>query len=267
MMTEITNMILRKDLIICLQLIVLVPLVEAIETEDQKQDLLSESIYSNTLNQSEDQLVSCLLVPSKDVEVGTPVDGVLAEVKVDRGDRVNSGQLLARLKSGVQQALVNYRSAQAKYGVRRMKRTEELQQKQLMSEQDLDDIFTEQELSELELRQSREELKLRKITSPIQGIIAERFRSEGDLVGPEKIFRIIQISPLFIEVVLPASQFGKAKQNQVWNIKLELINRSIKAKVKVVDSVVDPASSTFRVRLIYPNKNNEIPSGLRCSLE
>ena len=52
MMTEITNMILRKDLIICLQLIVLVPLVEAIETEDQKQDLLSESIYSNTLNQS-----------------------------------------------------------------------------------------------------------------------------------------------------------------------------------------------------------------------
>ena len=36
------------------------------------------------------------------------------------------------------------------------------------------------------------------------------------------------------------------------------------AAVSVVDRVVDPASSTFGVRLELPNPDHSIPGGLRC---
>lgn len=38
------------------------------------------------------------------------------------------------------------------------------------------------------------------------------------------------------------------------------------AKVTLVDKVIDPASNSFRVRLILPNPGNRVPSGVRCRI-
>jgi multidrug efflux pump subunit AcrA (membrane-fusion protein) len=38
------------------------------------------------------------------------------------------------------------------------------------------------------------------------------------------------------------------------------------ASVTVVDRIVDPASSTFGVRLELPNADHAIPGGLRCQV-
>jgi hypothetical protein len=42
-----------------------------------------------------------------------------------------------------------------------------------------------------------------------------------------------------------------------------LVQGSVKARVTVVDRVVDAASGTFRVRLELPNPGNRIPSGIK----
>ncbi len=39
------------------------------------------------------------------------------------------------------------------------------------------------------------------------------------------------------------------------------------AKVVVVDKLIDPASSTFWVRLQLPNSGNKIPAGIRCNVK
>ena len=83
--------------------------------------------------------VSCLIQPSLEINVGTPVDGVIETVSVDRGDIVAPGQLLAKLNSGVEAAAVETQSAKADFGARKRQRNEELQRKQLISTQELDE--------------------------------------------------------------------------------------------------------------------------------
>lgn len=209
---------------------------------------------------------TCLLVPSMDVNIGTPVDGVLEAVNADRGDVVQAGQLLARLNAGVEAAAVSYVEAKAQFGGRKLARNEELYRKQLVSSQDVDELETERELAHRELREKREQLRLRSIVSPIRGVVVERFRNRGDLVRQEKIFRVVQLDPLFVETIVPGEQFGKVKTGQMREVSLPVLNQKVQAKVSTVDRVIDPASGTFRVRLTLPNPRNDIPSGLRCQV-
>ncbi len=210
--------------------------------------------------------LSCILEPSLDVFVGAPVEGVVERVEVDRADIVKRGQLLAQLQAGVEQAAVNTQAAREAYARRRIERTEELQQGQLMSQQELDDIRIEYELARLELAERREQLRIRRITSPIEGVVVERFHDPGNLIQKEHLLRIMQLDPLHVEVVLPVEYFGSMKVGERRAVWLQHLDSIHEAKVVVVDRIVDAASSTFRVRLALPNPNYSIPSGLRCEI-
>ena len=48
----------------------------------------------------------CVIEPSARIKVASPVRGIIEEVKVDRGDRVEQGQVIARVKASVEQATV-----------------------------------------------------------------------------------------------------------------------------------------------------------------
>jgi membrane fusion protein (multidrug efflux system) len=208
--------------------------------------------------------ISCLIEPSVEVNVGSPADGTLEVVHVDRGDVVNRGQLLAKLDTAVQVAAANVLEAKAAYGSRKFRRNEDLQKQQLISSQELDEIATEQRLAELELKERREQILLRSISSPIRGVIVDRYRHRGDLVKQEKIFRIAQLDPLHVETVVPASYFGRIHPEQSYEVTPQLVGGKLKARVSTIDRVIDAASGTFRVRLLLPNPHYELPPGQRC---
>lgn len=209
---------------------------------------------------------TCLIEASRDLQVGTPVDGVLEQLAVERGDLVLPGQLLARLNSGVEAAAVDTQSAKAEFGARKMERNRELQSRQLISAQEADELNTEQRLAELELRERQERLRLKVITSPVRGVVVDIFRNPGDLVRQEKILRLMQLDPLHVETVMPARQFGRYKVGQTYSVVTELGAQRHVARVHAVDRVIDAASGTFRVRLLLPNPKYDIPPGQRCSL-
>jgi multidrug efflux pump subunit AcrA (membrane-fusion protein) len=62
--------------------------------------------------------LTCLIQPHLVVKLGSPVEGVLAEVTVDRGDFVKQGDVVARLESGVEEASLALAEARARNDVR-----------------------------------------------------------------------------------------------------------------------------------------------------
>lgn len=211
--------------------------------------------------------MECLLEPHLVANVGSPVEGTLAQVLVDRGAAVTRGQVLARLNSNVEAATVNLRRAQEDFGQRKVKRNEELYRKNLISAQEKDELETQVQIAALELKQQQEVLALRTIVSPINGVVVERFLAPGDRVSQEKILRIAQIDPLNVEVVVPVELFSAVRSGMVGEVRVDSFPAgTMKARVAVVDRVIDAASGTFGVRLQLPNPGNRIPAGLRCSV-
>ncbi len=211
--------------------------------------------------------LQCLLEPRLIADVGSPVEGTLSQVLIERGDNVRAGQIVARLNANVEAATLDLKRAQLEYGQRKVQRNDELFKKSLISASDKDELETQTRIAELEVKHQQQVLALRTITSPINGVVIERFLAPGNHISQEKIARIAQIDPLNVETIAPVALFGAIKPGAMAEVKLEpLFPGSYKARVTVVDRVVDAASGTFRVRLELSNPGNRIPSGIKCAV-
>jgi membrane fusion protein (multidrug efflux system) len=125
-------------------------------------------------------------------------------------------------------------------------------------------------LREEELKKDRETLRLRTIVSPIDGVVVERKMAPGDFIRTDKamVMKLAQIHPLNVEVVAPASIFGTVRVGMTGNLNLEpFLPGSYKAKVVVVDKVIDAASGTLGIRLQLPNPDSKIPAGIKCMVD
>lgn len=244
--------------------------------------------------ESGSESLDCVIEPHELVEIGSPVRGVLEQVHVERGDLVDAGQPVAELESAVERAQVELARAAAKMegevrsrqarlalGERKQARAELLFEREALSLDLRDEIETESALAALELRQAHEKQRLaqleleraiatlerRRIHSPISGVVVERRRSVGEMVDQDTILTVAEIDPLRVEVILPSARFGSVRTGMRAAVVPEQPGDRVHvAQVAIVDRVVDAASGTFGVRLLLPNPDHAIPSGLHCQV-
>ena len=209
----------------------------------------------------------CLVEPYAEIELSSPVPGVLADVQVERGDVVTRGQVVATLESGVVRASLDLAKARAEFAARRVGRNEELYRKQMISIHEKDEMETEAHLLQLELREVEERLEERTIRSPLDGVIVERHLSPGEYVHQNEILTLAQVDPLRVEVSMPVRMYGVIKVGMTGRVRWEVPGVGEQAaKVTVVDPVVDAASGTIGVRLELPNPRRQLPAGTQCTV-
>lgn len=208
-----------------------------------------------------------LLEPWEVVEISSQGPGVLDAVLVERGDRIEANQVLARLESGLEQIAVDLAQARVEFARRRAERNQDLYLKQLISIHDKDEMETEVRIAELGLKEAAEKLAIRTIYSPLRGVIVARALAPGEYVGTEAIMTLACIDPLHVEVIVPVERLGTISKGMRAEVRPESpVGGSYTATVSIVDQVVDAASGTFGVRLELPNKSYRLPAGLKCKV-
>ena len=241
--------------------------------------------------------MDCIVEPSEVVELGSSVPGIINNTLVKRNDFVNEGDVVAELDSRVERATLelanaraqmdtslNLRRENAAFGQRTKKRNQQLFKESTISEQDMDKVKTEtyiaqlqaeqevdnKRIAELEASRAQQALNQRIIKSPINGVVTEQYKSIGEYVEAEPVYRIANLDPLHVELIVPIEHLGEIDRGMKAQIRLQLdshADQSYVAVVSSVDRVADAASGTFGVLLVMPNSGLRIPSGVRCNLE
>jgi RND family efflux transporter MFP subunit len=237
----------------------------------------------------------CLIEARQSIEVRSSVEGVIESIRVQRGDLVKKGALIATLSSGPERAALDLarsraamqgelRSAEARVELARKKwlRADELHKKNFVSANARDEAEAEyrlaaeqlraarenRRLAELDMARTREVLAQRSIYSPVNGVVVDVMLRPGELMSSNQkdpIMKLVEIDPLNVELVLPVSQFGRVKVGQRAEVMPEApVGGRYRARVEIVDPVMDAASGTFGVRLRLPNPGNAIPAGVKC---
>jgi RND family efflux transporter MFP subunit len=241
------------------------------------------------------QQLDCLIEPRITIKLGAEVAGLISSVSVDRGDLIKTGQVLAKLKSGVEEAnfalakakaendlQIKTNQARAEFLRRKASRQDELRLRSAVAESTFDEANTDAAMGEfaakeaglnyqvaqLEVTHQEELLKQRTILSPINGVVMERALSAGEYTNETKhILTIAQIDPLNVEVFVPISYYGQiAVGSQADVFPENPIGGRYLATVTVVDHVMDAASGTFGVRLELTNPEYAIPAGINCKI-
>jgi membrane fusion protein (multidrug efflux system) len=211
--------------------------------------------------------LDCIIEPHYLIKLGSEVPGVIEAVEVERGDFVKKGQVLVRLSSGVELAIVDIARARLDFATRDNERKSQLYKDKVIAPYDMDKVATTLETSQNELKKAEEELKRRTILSPIDGVVVERLMSAGERVENQPILKLAQLDPLNVEVIAPVTLFGSVKVGNRIEVKPENpVKGSYIGYVKIVDRVIDAASGTFGFRIELPNKDYAIPAGLKCHI-
>ena len=237
----------------------------------------------------------CIVTPSKITEVTAATAGRLAKVHVDRSDEVTIGDVVAELDSEVERAALAVAAVRANmkseiqlgkinyaFGAQRKERLESLNLNKVASNQDLDDATRDAALAAWNLQQAKDlhhmrkleraraeaQLKQRTVTSPISGVVLERYKNVGEYVEDQPIVRIAQLNPLHVETIVPIEAFGQI--NKGANAEVILVTEPSEkhiATVNAVDRIGDAAAGTFGVRLELPNPTGDIPAGVKCQIK
>lgn len=239
------------------------------------------------------EALDCVMQPKATIEVGSPDEGIMDEVLVERGDLVSKGEVVARLDMRLEQLAVelarlraqgdvDVRSGQAQltFREREVSRVGELRERDMASQKDYDSAEIERRLAELQVERAELErdvarveyeraeamLARRVINSPVDGVVVEVTMSPGEYAYEQApVMTIAEIDPLHVEAYVPIERYGTIETGMVGEVRpQEPIGGIHDAEVTVVDLVFDAASGTFGVRLALPNPDYELPAGVRC---
>ncbi len=199
-----------------------------------------------------------------DADVIARVGGEVARVRVEEGDRVREGDVLAVLDG--RQLRLEAAQARAKFAKseRDYRRQIELHDKGLVSagafeglKFDLENLRATYELAELQLSYTE-------IRAPFAGLVASRFVKVGQNVPQgAKTFRITDPTPLKASVYVPERELARLAPGQNAVAQIDALGgHAFPARVTLVSPAIDPATATFKVTLELVDSEGVLKPGM-----
>lgn len=219
-------------------------------------------------------------------------NGQIVEMRVDTGDRVRAGQMLARIDSGelgerVAQAQAALRMAEATLGERRANlgiarstadRTRSLFEQQLVSQQQNDQVQSELQsaAAQVEVAQAsvsqaranvgaaRAELEKTVITAPFSGVIGKRYLDRGAFAATNRpVFSLVDLSKIKTTVALTEKDAGRVRVGQRALVAAEADpSAQFQGVVARIASVFDPNTNTTEAEVEIDNPDGRLKPGM-----
>ena len=205
----------------------------------------------------------------QNVLVYPEMPGILNKVYVKEGQKVKKDQILATIDDGgLSQQLLLLKSNEqlAKTTFERQKR---LWDQKIGSEIQYLQAKTSYDSQKNATKQLKKQLGKFTIRAPFSGIIDDVFKEKGTVVAPgpgAELFRIINLSNMYIETDVPESYISSIKKNKMVEVNFPILGRSYDSSIRQVGNFINPSNRTFRIEVGIPNLDGEIKPNLTAKL-
>ena len=199
-----------------------------------------------------------------DALVIAKVSGEVVDLLVEEGDRVEEGQVLARLDGDrlrleMQRSLANLRKLEQEY-----ERNLKLFDRGLVSSGAFEDLKYELDALRAAYRLAELEYGYTEIRAPITGVVSERHIRLGNNISVnEPAFRVTAMDPLIAYIHIPEREFRRLEAGQAAQLTLDAIpGQRFSASVERISPIVDPETGTFKVTLEIPDPAGTLKPGM-----
>ena len=180
----------------------------------------------------------------------------IKEIKVEVGDRVHAGQIVAILDdASLTQMKLRVENLKIEYD-----RAKELFNIGGGTKQQLDQIETEYRAQK---RQYDNLVENTRLVSPISGVVTARNYDNGDMPSAAPIATVQQILPVKIVINVNEQDFTKIRKGMKMSVKCDVYgDEEFAGNVSLIYPTIDPNSRTFKVEITVNNKDGRIRPGM-----
>ena len=222
----------------------------------------------------------------KSTKIGPRVDGIIEEIFVKVGDRVEAGDPLFRTRQvhyriRVDEAkqslrLVNAELGQAK---RERDRIQSLRTNNVASEGRMDEVLTAYDMAAARLGKAKaaharalQELEDTTVRAPYPGAITHRYVDEGAMMrtmlsANSPVVQIMKMDIVAAIIQIPEIHLSEVHVGTLAQVKVDGIPGILQSEVYILNDLVDPVSRAFEVRLPIMNEDLIVKPGLFVQAE
>lgn len=232
--------------------------------------------------------------PYRTIDLAAGEMGTLFEVRVQEGDQVVAGQIVARLDEKVLEksraiaansmnakGKLHSAHAELKMQAKRLEKIKGLFQRKHASQNELERAEGQLEIARAQLEAVEDELRIRsleferieaqieqrRLRSPIGGVVTEIYKDEGEFVSANDptVATVVQLDPLLVIFLVPQDTANRFQVNQSVDLLIGPDKQAAEGSIEHVFPI-DAQSGTRRIKVRIPNENLSLESGEECFL-
>jgi RND family efflux transporter MFP subunit len=210
--------------------------------------------------------------------LSTAVAGIVAELTIDEGHRVETGEALLRLDAELAQlaleralAEVRQRESAVADARRRFDEAEEVGTQRGIARTQIESLRAEVSSDEAALvaskaaaREQQAIVERHTLKAPFAGVISERHTELGEWVNPgDRLLELVATDNLRFDFRVGQDSFVALSPDTPVEITLDALpDQSVSGHIETIVPVKDPSARTFLVRILADNTEADGPLGI-----
>lgn len=205
--------------------------------------------------------------PRLDTTLAFQVGGKILERRINVGDKVQAGQVLARLDPKDLQLAAQQAEAQQSLAAADVLRYRDLRAKGFVSQAVLDAKQTALTAANAQLDLARNQLRYAALATDQGGVVGQVLAEPGQVVAPgQPVLRLAPDGDREIAISIPETEYSRFKLGQRAKVEIySLPERSFEAVVREIAPSADPATRTYAIRLVLSGQK-QLPTGLTATV-
>lgn len=197
------------------------------------------------------------------------VADTIRALRFESGDRVRRGQVLVEMSSVEQAADLAEARAAHEAAQQELRRYQELFDRGFASQARLDTVRAAADAAQARVNAGGSRIADRTIRAPFSGVVGLRTASPGQFVRPgDQIGTLDDISEIKLDFDVPETQIARLNEGvQIIATTAAFPDRTFQGTISYIDSRVDPATRTVRVRAMLSNRDEAIRPGMLMTVQ
>ena len=195
--------------------------------------------------------------------------GILTKVYVKEGQKVNKGQLLAKIDDGGLSQQLSQLKIQTELAKTTFERQDRLWKQKIGSEIQYLQAKATYEAQLQATNQLEQQVGKTEVRAPFSGTIDDVITDQGSVVAPgqSQLFRIVNLDNMYIETEVPERYVSDITKGKEVKVYFPVLGKEIDTEVRQAGNFINPANRTFKVEIAIPNKDKSIKPNLTARLK
>jgi membrane fusion protein, multidrug efflux system len=189
--------------------------------------------------------------------------GTVEQVKVQEGQAVERGQILAVLAPQSYQDALGIAEAKAKQAEDAYRRFVPMHQNKTLPDVKMVEIETGREQALLGVSLARKNLSDTELRAPVAGIIAARNIEAGMSASPGlPAFTLVQTKTMLATAPVPEMQVAKIKRGAKAKVTVQALEKTLEGEVREIAVAANPLTRTYDVKVALANPAGDLRVGM-----
>ena len=189
------------------------------------------------------------LVAEDEVQILAEAEGRVADLRVEEGDHIKTGQILATLVRDDAEIAIKKAQLKATNASLAYDRAQKMVEQSLMSREEFDKTQMDSSIAEQELAEAEWRLEKTLIRAPFGGRVTQRDIKIGQHVRlGDALFTVSDFDPLIARIYLPERDVLDLQEGRTVRITLKADDEiRFRGRIRQISPVVDIATGTVKV--------------------